>query len=161
MGAAPFQTGDIAGVIWRPLRRFEDPRGWLCEMFRHDELPTEFHPVMGYISMTLPGVARGPHEHKDQADLFCFIGPSSFQVYLWDNRPDSPTHWRRQVEIVGENRPMALVVPVGVAHAYKNVGAGSGIVFNYPNQLYRGVGRRAPVDEIRHEDDPQTPFVLN
>jgi hypothetical protein len=29
---------------------------------------------MAYISVTEPNVQRGPHEHVDQADLFCFIG---------------------------------------------------------------------------------------
>ena len=55
-----FHPGPIHGVIWKPLRKFHDARGWLCELFRHDELPAEFHPVMAYISETAPGVARGP-----------------------------------------------------------------------------------------------------
>lgn len=160
MATGPFKAGDITGVIWRPLRRFDDPRGWLCEFFRHDEIPAEYHPVMGYISLSWPGVSRGPHEHADQADLFCFLGPSSFKLYLWDNRPGSATYWNRQIEVVGADRPTAVVVPPGVAHAYRNVGSEPGIVYNYPNQLYRGAGKRAPVDEIRHEDDPNTPFVL-
>ena len=84
-----FVPATIDGVIWRPLKKFHDPRGWLCELFRHDELPAEFHPVMAYISMTEPGVARGPHEHIDQSDCFCFLGPSNFKVYLWDDRKDS------------------------------------------------------------------------
>jgi len=46
---------------------------------------------MSYISQTEPGIIRGPHEHKDQADLFCFIGPSTFRLYLWDARKGSPT----------------------------------------------------------------------
>src|SRR5207245_8233837 len=96
-----FHDGTIGGVIWKPLQKYHDPRGWLCELFRHDELPAEFHPVMAYLSMTEPGVARGPHEHVDQADCFCFLGPSNFKVYLWDNRPSSPTHGAKQVEVVG------------------------------------------------------------
>src|SRR3954466_4882404 len=103
--------GEIEGVIWRPLKKFHDARGWLCELFRHDELPAEFHPVMGYLSVTDPGVARGPHEHAEQADCFCFLGPSSFRVYLWDARPDSPTRGTRQSEVVGEDRPTLLVIP--------------------------------------------------
>src|SRR5690606_34715111 len=96
-----FQTGPIEGVIWRPLAIYRDGRGWLSELFRHDELPEEFHPVMAYVSMTEPGVARGPHEHVDQADYFCFIGPSNFKVYLWDNREGSPTYRNKEVRVVG------------------------------------------------------------
>ncbi len=157
----PFESGRIEGVIWRPLKRFEDPRGWLCELFRTDELPEAYHPVMAYISMTEPGVTRGPHEHLDQADYFCFLGPSNFELYLWDNRPQSPTFRVKQVEVLGRNNPMAVIVPAGVVHAYQNVGGEPGVVFNCPNRLYKGRGRRQPVDEVRHEDDPATVFRLS
>jgi len=52
-------------------------------------------------------------------------------------------------------------VPVGVVHAYKNVGNEPGIVFNAPNRLYKGPGRRDEVDEIRHEDLVDTPYRLD
>jgi dTDP-4-dehydrorhamnose 3,5-epimerase len=156
-----FHSGTIEGVIWKPLSHYHDPRGWLCELFRHDEIPAEFHPVMAYISMTKPGVARGPHEHVDQADCFCFIGPSNFKVYLWDRRADSPTYLKKQVDVVGADKPRLLIVPAGVVHAYKNVGAGDGLVFNCPNRLYRGPGKKDPVDEIRHEDLHDSPYQLD
>jgi dTDP-4-dehydrorhamnose 3,5-epimerase len=155
-----FQTGPIEGVVWRPLAKFHDGRGWLCELFRHDDLPTAQHPAMAYVSETAPGVARGPHEHVDQTDCFCFIGPSNFEVVLWDNRPQSPTFRHRQAEVVGESKPMLLIIPPGVVHAYRNVGPNAGWVFNCPNRLYRGPGRKEPVDEIRHEADHGSPFQL-
>jgi dTDP-4-dehydrorhamnose 3,5-epimerase len=155
-----FTDGPIDGVIWKPLSKYHDARGWLCELFRNDELPAEFHPVMAYASVTQPGVARGPHEHVDQADYFAFIGPSNFKVYLWDNRPNSKTYLRFDTKTVGEDQPMAVIVPVGVVHAYKCVGEAPGLVFNGPNRLYRGVGKKDPVDEIRHEDNPDSPYHL-
>ena len=156
-----FHPGSIDGVIWKPLRKYSDRRGWLCELFRHDEMPAEFLPVMAYISATDPGIARGPHEHVDQADYFCFIGPSDFKVYLWDNRPNSLTLGHKEVRIVGESSPFALIVPAGVVHAYQNVGKGQGIVFNAPNRLYKGPGKKEPVDEIRHEDQADSFFRLD
>lgn len=156
-----FQPGPIHGVIWKPLTTYRDSRGWLCELFRHDELAAEFHPVMAYISMTDAGVVRGPHEHVDQSDCFCFLGPSSFKVYLWDRRTDSPTYLASQTEVVGVDRPMLLIVPPGVVHAYKNVGAEPGLVFNCPNRLYKGQGRKEPVDEIRHEEQADSPYRLD
>lgn len=156
-----FQDGPIEDVIWKPLKKYHDARGWLCELFRHDELPSEFHPVMAYISATEPGVARGPHEHVDQADCFCFLGPSSFKLYLWDSRPKSPSYRRRVVEVVGIDNPMLVIIPAGIVHAYKNVGDEPGLVFNCPNRLYRGEGKKDPVDEIRHEDDAKSPYVLD
>jgi dTDP-4-dehydrorhamnose 3,5-epimerase len=46
-------------------------------------------------------------------------------------------------------------------HAYQNVGEFDGIVINCPNRLYMGQGRSEQVDEIRHEDDPETIFRMN
>ena len=155
-----FQDGPIEGVVFRSLKHFHDSRGWLCELFRQDEIAPEYLPVMAYISMTLPGVARGPHEHCDQADYFCFIGPSNFKLTMWDNRQGSPTFRHRQAVVVGVDNPQAVIVPVGVVHAYKNVGQEPGIVFNAPNRLYRGRGRADPVDEIRHEADERTIFQM-
>lgn len=151
---------EIDGVIIRELKRFHDSRGWLTELFRHDELPQEYFPVMCYLSMTKPGVARGPHEHADQADYFCFIGPSSFRLYLWDNRPSSASYGKSCHFDLGAENPAAVVVPKGVVHAYKNIGDRDGIVFNAPNRLYAGSGRTEPVDEIRHESDPNSPFKI-
>jgi dTDP-4-dehydrorhamnose 3,5-epimerase len=151
-------TGPIDGVIWRPLVKHHDARGWLCELFREDELTAELQPAMCYLSTTLPGVERGPHEHREQADNFYFLGPSMFQVDLWDNRPTSPSYRARHSKVVGAARPTALVVPPGVVHAYRNVGTEAGLVVNCPNRLYQGPGRSEPVDEIRHELDPDHPF---
>jgi len=156
-----FKNGEIEGVIIRPLKRFEDKRGWLSELFRADELPVEFMPVMSYLSETLPGIARGVHEHVDQADFFCFIGPSNFKLILWDNRLKSSTYKNRMISFVGEDNPSLVLIPVGVVHAYKNVGERPGWVINFPNRLYRGEGRMEPVDEVRYEDDPHSGFRID
>lgn len=148
----------IADVKWIPLKLYNDTRGWLAELFRNDLIDPNFHPQMAYVSMTKPDVVRGPHEHVDQADYFCFIGPSTFRVYLWDARKSSPTFGAKQEREVGENEPYALIVPAGVVHAYKNVGGKDGWVFNGANRLYAGWLKQDPVDEIRHEKDPNSPY---
>jgi len=156
-----FTAGDIEGVVVKDLPRFNDARGWLTELFRHDELAAEFYPVMAYISATKPGIARGPHEHVDQADLFCFVGPSNFKLRMWDNRPSSKTFNHVMTLVVGIDEPRSVLVPAGVVHAYQNVGSDQGIVINCPNRLYAGAGKREEVDEIRHEDDPNTIFRMD
>jgi dTDP-4-dehydrorhamnose 3,5-epimerase len=158
--AQTFKTGEIEGVIVRDLRKFSDRRGCLTELFRDDELDREFVPVMAYVSSTRPGVTRGPHEHVNQADLFCFLGPSNFKLRMWDNRPASPTFGRVMTLSAGEDHPRAVIVPKGVVHAYQNVGVVDGVVINCPNRLYMGHARREKVDEIRHEDDPETVFRM-
>jgi dTDP-4-dehydrorhamnose 3,5-epimerase len=155
-----FTDGEIDGVVVYPLKKFADDRGWLAELFRHDELAEEYFPVMSYISFTRPGVQRGPHEHVDQADLFCFIGPSMFNLRLWDNRKDSPTFNYFTSLMVGVDAPTAVIVPKGVVHGYKNIGSVDGMVINCPNRLYMGERKSQPIDEIRHEDDPDTIYRM-
>lgn len=156
-----YRDAAIHDVVLRPLRRFSDARGWLIELFRHDELDPQVHPVMAYVSETLPGVARGPHEHADQTDVFAFFGPGDFKLYLWDARPDSPTYGCRLAIVVGTSKPTLAVIPPGVVHAYKNISDVPGLVFNAPNRLYAGWGKKEKVDEIRHEDMADSPFVLD
>jgi dTDP-4-dehydrorhamnose 3,5-epimerase len=153
-------ASQISGVICRPLSVYEDRRGWLAEIYRQDELAPEHWPVMAYFSVTQPGVARGPHAHRHQTDLFCFPGPGDFRVVLWDQRTDSPSYGVRQEFHLGENCPGVLIVPPGVVHGYRNISNRSGVVFNGANTLYRGPGRQESVDEIRFEDDLESPFRL-
>lgn len=150
----------IEGVIVKSLTKYKDDRGWLSELYRVDEVDEEVIPMMSYVSMTLPEVARGPHEHKEQTDYFCFLGPSTFKIYLWDNRPGSKSYKDSYVFHAGEDDPKLVIVPPGVVHAYKNVGSLPGIVYNAPNKLFKGEGKKEEVDEIRHEDDENSPYKI-
>lgn len=156
-----FKDGEIEDVIIESVSLYNDQRGWLAEFFRHDEIPKEILPVMGYVSLTHPGIARGPHEHLGQWDYFVFLGPSVFEMYLWDNRKNSPTYQNRIKITVGEGYPFKIAVPPGVVHAYKNIGNKDGIVYNFPNQLYAGKGKKDKVDEVRWENQQDSPFVID
>jgi dTDP-4-dehydrorhamnose 3,5-epimerase len=152
--------GKIEGVLIRALQFQRDDRGWLCELFRHDELEPAQRPVMGYVSMAYAGVTRGPHEHTHQTDQFAFLGPSTFRLYLWDNRPGSGTYGVYETLECGKSSPIAIQIPPGVVHAYRNTGTVEGLVYNFPDRLYAGQNRAALPDEIRHENDPDSPFVI-
>jgi dTDP-4-dehydrorhamnose 3,5-epimerase len=45
-------------------------------------------------------------------------------------------------------------------HAYHNVGTAPGLVVTVTSLLFKGEGRKDPVDEIRHELDPNSPYRL-
>lgn len=119
------------------------------EVFRDDELPEGFKPSMGYLSVTHPGIARGPHEHVHQTDLFIFLN-GRYELHLWENRPGHEECY--EVHECGEEGPTFVTVPPGVVHAYRNVGAEDAFVLNFPDKLYAGWGKKEPVDEIRHEE---------
>lgn len=153
-----FSNGKIIEVEIKPIKKYIDERGYLAELFRQDEIDTDILPLMSYISMTLPGIIRGPHEHVEQTDYFCFMGPSNFKLILWDNREDSSTYNNRMELFVGEDNPTIVIVPWGVVHAYKNIGNKNGIVYNFPNKLFAGEKKKFAIDEIRYEMDTTNPF---
>jgi dTDP-4-dehydrorhamnose 3,5-epimerase len=154
-----FRDGPIDGVVIRALQIFSDKRGWLAEVFRKDEISPELDPAMAYLSMTHPGVHRGPHAHRDQTDYFVFFN-AVFKVYLWDDREGSSTRGFRHVVTLGSERPACVIVPPAVVHAYRNVSDQPGVILNLPNRLYAGHGKGEPVDEIRYEEDPGSPYRL-
>ncbi len=148
----------LPGVLVRRLKRFTDDRGWLIELFRDDELPEGFVPAMGYLSVTHPGVARGPHEHVVQTDGFVFLS-GTFRLFLWEGREGND---RAELRLdVGEGESVFVTVPPGVVHAYKNIGDTDAFVLNFPDRLYAGRNKAEPVDEIRHEDDNDTRYRMD
>lgn len=152
---------NIDGVVIRHPEKHVDARGWLVELYRSDKAADGFEPVMSYVSMTSPGVVRGPHEHRQQTDYFCFFGSSEFRIYLWDNRPDSATYGRNCVIDAGRDEIICFIIPPGVVHAYKNIGDSEGLVYNAPDRLYGGHGKNEPPDEIRHEDRDDDRFIVS
>jgi len=149
----------IKDVIIKNLNKYRDDRGWLAEIFRADELA--FDPAMAYVSETLPGVVRGPHEHVAQSDCFVFLGPGAFRLHLWDRRSGSPTEGESLAIEVGADNPSLVIVPPGVVHGYKCISDTPALSINLPDKLYRGEGKKEEVDEIRWEQDPNSPYKID
>jgi dTDP-4-dehydrorhamnose 3,5-epimerase len=142
----------------KKLNKYEDARGYLMEIYREDE--DNYSPTMGYISVTKPGVVRGPHEHVYQSDCFVFVGPGNFELYLWDRRENSATKGENLKIEAGENNPVMVIVPPGVVHGYKVIGDKDAYSINLPDKLYKGEGKKEEVDEIRWEQDPSSPYKI-
>ena len=148
----------IKDVIIKPLAKYQDDRGWLAEIFRRDEF--SFDPAMAYVSETKPGVIRGPHEHVSQSDCFVFLGPGSFRLYLWDRRVGSLTEGESLEIEVGSDNPSLVIVPPGVVHGYKCISDIPALSINLPDKLYKGEGKKEEIDEIRWENDPNSPYKI-
>jgi dTDP-4-dehydrorhamnose 3,5-epimerase len=155
-----FEIPGLPGVRVEALPVFKDARGSLHELFRTDEIPAGFRPLMACSSWSHSGLARGPHQHVGQDDYFTFAGPSNFTVYLWDDREGSAREKKGWFILTGEQAPARIHVPRGVVHAYRNTGNISGLVVTVTSLLFKGEGRRDPVDEIRHELNPNSPYQL-
>ncbi|MBW3015192.1 dTDP-4-dehydrorhamnose 3,5-epimerase family protein [Candidatus Woesearchaeota archaeon] len=148
----------IEGVIIKELKKYHDDRGWLQEIYRLDE--DKYQPVMSYLSYTKYNVIRGPHEHVDQTDFFVFIGPGDYKLYLWDNRKDSSTYGNYMEIVVGESNQVSVSVPPGVVHGYKSISESGSFSINLPDRLFKGEGKTGEIDEIRHEEDPNSKFKI-
>ena len=152
-----FQNGKIHDVVIRHLKKSVDERGWFAKLFREDEVEQQFKPITSYISVTHPDIVRRGHKDVDQADMFAFIGPSNFEVYLWNTRKNSPTLQYKFVFITGGDVKKSVIIPPGVVHAYKT----GGKVLSFPNRLFAGKGKKEPIDEIRHEEHADAVIQLN
>ncbi len=148
----------IKGVFVKKLTKYNDDRGWLSEIYRLDEL--DYSPSMTYVSVTKPGVVRGPHEHRFQSDCFVFFGPGSFSLHLWDRREGSDTEGEYLEIKLGQDDPSLVIVPPGVVHGYKALGPGDSYCLNFPDKLYKGEGKKEEVDEIRWEENPDSPYHI-
>jgi dTDP-4-dehydrorhamnose 3,5-epimerase len=148
----------MLGVIVKKINKYEDPRGWLAEFYREDEI--NYRPAMAYVSLTKPGIVRGPHEHREQADYFVFLGPGDFVIHLWDGRENSPTKGEYQKFEVGANNPSLVIVPSGVVHGYKCVSSEGGLCINLADKLYKGENKKEEVDEIRWEQREDSPYKI-
>ena len=76
-------------------------------------------------------------------------------------RKESKTFLHRIRFDTGEENPAAIFVPPRIVHAYKCISQEKGLVINLPDKLYRGIQRQLSVDEIRHEENTESDFVLD
>lgn len=142
----------IPGVLIQVVEFYKDVRGEVAEIWRDDIPDVAGQPRMGYYSLSYPDVRRGPHEHFEQSDRFFFMDGSLFELHLWDNRLATDEEKIASHEIIQLEDFVKVVIPPRVVHAYRNRSTEfPGIVFNFPDLLYRGVGKQGEVDEVRWE----------
>ena len=71
----------VEGLLRIPLRRFEDERGWFCELRRESLLPKP--TLQTNVSFSRRGVVRGLHFHeRGQDDLFACLQGTARVVVL-------------------------------------------------------------------------------
>jgi len=102
----------VDGVRRIPLPRFEDGRGWFCELRRDSALPKP--TVQTNLSFSRKGVIRGLHFHeRGQDDLFVCLQGTARVVVL--DRVSGATF----TEDIGDENPVAIYVPGHHAHGFE------------------------------------------
>ncbi|MBI4346365.1 MAG: dTDP-4-dehydrorhamnose 3,5-epimerase family protein [Elusimicrobia bacterium] len=142
----------IDGVRTRELKKNVDDRGYLMEVLRKDWSDVFRQFGQAYVSLNYPGVIRAWHWHERQWDLFvCLWG--MIKVPLYDGRVSSPTRGEIAEFVIGDHRPLAILIPPGVYHGYQTLGTVPSLLLNFPTELYDGTDER----RVPH-DDPSVPY---
>jgi dTDP-4-dehydrorhamnose 3,5-epimerase len=107
----------IDGVKVVAFKSFGDDRGYFFESYRRSWVPGAREMVQGNCSFSKKGVLRGLHYHLKQADFWA-VPSGMVRAALYDYRAGSPSY--RAVELVemGDDNPVGLYIPKGVAHGF-------------------------------------------
>ena len=124
----------IEGVKIKKLKVIPDERGRLMEMLRCDD---DFFTKFGqaYMTAAYPGVVKGWHYHKIQADNMTII-KGMMKVVLYDDRKNSKTYKEVNEFFVGEHNPALIHIPAGVMHGFKCISETEAICINIPTEPY-------------------------
>jgi dTDP-4-dehydrorhamnose 3,5-epimerase len=118
----PIEPTPIDGVKVVTLRRFEDERGWFCELRRESwyrELSGGAGSLQTNLSFSRKGVIRGLHWHRRGQDDLFFCPAGRARVVLLDRREDSPTSGTAWSIDIGDDRFAAVYIPGQVAHGFE------------------------------------------
>jgi dTDP-4-dehydrorhamnose 3,5-epimerase len=104
--------------------------------------------------MSYPGVIKAFHYHALQDDIW-FFPSGNAQVVLHDMRQHSTTYKQTEAYYLGENNPILLFIPRGVAHGYRVLGNVPATIVYFTNLAYEPT----QPDEYRiNYDDPSIGF---
>jgi dTDP-4-dehydrorhamnose 3,5-epimerase len=124
----------IEGVKIKKLKVIPDERGRLMEMLRCDD---DFFTKFGqaYMTAAYPGVVKGWHYHRIQADNMIII-KGMMKIVLYDDRSNSKTYKELNEFFVGEHNPALIHIPAGVLHGFKCISETEAVCINIPTELY-------------------------
>lgn len=124
----------IEGVTVKNLVTHVDDRGYFREVLRSDD---PFYSGVGQTSVTVtyPGVIKAFHYHEKQDDVW-YVAQGMAQCVLYDLREGSATYKETQVIYAGEQNPVLIRIPIGVAHGYRVLGPKPVLLFYHTTKPY-------------------------
>lgn len=125
----------IEGVKVKKLIKHCDDRGFFAELVRDDESELLSRFGQASWSMSYPGVIKAFHYHEKQDDLW-FFPSGNAQVVLNDLRVNSATQGETNVFYMGEENPIMLLIPKGVAHGYRVLGQKPVTIIYFTTESY-------------------------
>ncbi|MBI5077388.1 dTDP-4-dehydrorhamnose 3,5-epimerase family protein [Candidatus Falkowbacteria bacterium] len=143
----------IDGVKIKQIKKFSDDRGFFAEIVKEGE-ETFCQIKQTSYTETYPGVIKAFHWHKKQWDVW-FVARGMAQVVLHDLRAESKTKGETQVIFAGEDSPVVISIPPGVAHGYRVLGNEKVCLFYHTSEAYDS---KNPDEERISFDDPKIGF---
>jgi dTDP-4-dehydrorhamnose 3,5-epimerase len=138
----------IEGVKIEPLQVYPDDRGFFTELARLGKglaakmVPDGVCKIQVSLTLTYPGTIKAIHYHSEQTDLWAPIS-GMVQVFLYDLRRNSSTFGAMNTIFSGRFQPWEILIPPGVAHGYKALGAEPIQLVYFTDRHYN------PADELR------------
>ena len=133
--AGTLRLAPIEGVRYRLARPVSHPHGHLTEAFRSDWGLTESPVVQVNLTVTFPGRVRAWGIHRFTVDRL-FAATGSLCIVCYDGRRGSRTFGSINEFMLGERNQGLVVIPPGVFHGWKNVGADEATIVSMPSRLY-------------------------
>ena len=124
----------IKDVKIKKITRHCDDRGFFSEIFTSEDSFFSKIKQTSYTE-TYPGVIKAFHYHKKQDDIW-FVAKGMAQVVLYDLREKSETKGKIQVIYAGEDDPVLVYIPKGVAHGYRVLGSEKVCLFYHTTERY-------------------------
>lgn len=145
--------GIVHDVVVKTLVTHSDDRGFFREVLRDDDgLLACFGQTS--VTKTYPGIIKAFHWHKMQDDLW-YVASGMVRVVLYDRRENSPTYGVTQEIFAGDENPVLVLIPAGVAHGYQVLGSKPALLLYHTTRSYDPT---CPDEERIDWDDPQIGF---
>lgn len=130
-----------------PLKIIPDERGQVMHVLRND-VPHFEKFGETYISVIYPNIVKGWKLHmRSKSHMAVPIGRIKFVLY--DMRDDSPTKGQYQDVFLGDNAYQLLIVPAGIAYAWKNLLPENAYVINCATEPHQpDEGKQIPLSNI-------------
>ena len=131
----PVAPPPIDGVVLKHIRPVATATGYLTEMWRGAWGLDQFGVDQVFMRTLYPGAISGWHAHATTTDrLFCAAG--AMRLSLFDGRRTSPSFGTLFHVVAGDKRPTMVVVPPGIWHGVKSIGAETALLINIVDRAY-------------------------
>lgn len=112
------ESNVIKGLFCVKLPTFADERGYFMETFRKEWFPQRSWEIFQCNrSESIAGTLRGLHYHHHQVDYW-YVTRGRLRVGLFDLRAASPSYQAVETVEMGDQNPIGLYIPSGVAHGF-------------------------------------------